>query len=496
MLRKIKNRADKSVMGIQTKLLIVFLLTIIIIFSVNIYVYMNLNQMMAQIDSVYASNANLNELQNTINRVQVCMTEYLNTKSSDAMEDYFRNAEKYRDLIGQLNGRVVADETLMMEKNIRKVSESYLVLTEQAIEYRRGRNVEKYKESYEKASQLYSYVDVGIYSLNNKRFGDNSKNYKVLMASMQKAEMMNILIFCLTGLMMMTLIGLVTQEITQPLRQLARTADRVAEGNLDVELVEVRTRDEVGVVAYAFNQMIESIREYIERLKRSMELERELKEKELLMETHLKDAQLKYLQAQINPHFLFNTLNAGAQLAMMEDAEKTYRYVQNVADFFRYSVKKDYGSVTLKEEIELVDSYLYILNVRFSGEIHFQKDVDDDLTNASIPAMTLQPIVENCVNHGIRGIDWPGKIALSVYEEDDLICVSIRDNGVGMSEEQIDRILSGRGIDQDPEKDSNGVGMDNVINRLKLYYGREDIIDITSAGKNLGTEVVIYIPID
>ncbi|MDO4332884.1 MAG: histidine kinase [Eubacteriales bacterium] len=495
MLQKIRNRSQKSAMGIQTKLLIVFLVTSVLIFSVNIYVYMNINRMMVQIDSVYASNANLNELQNTINRVQVCMTEYLNTKSSDAMEDYFRNAEKYRELIGQLNEKIVADETLLMEKNIKNISESYLEATEQAIEYRRGRNVEKYKESYEKASQLYSYVDVGIYSLNNKRFGDNSENYRELMTSMQKAEMTNILILCLTGLMTMTLIGLVTQEITQPLRQLARTANQVAEGNLEVELVEVRTRDEVGVVAYAFNQMIESIREYIERLKRSMELERKMKEKELLMETHLKDAQLKYLQAQINPHFLFNTLNAGAQLAMMEDAEKTYRYVQNVADFFRYSVKKDYGSVTLMEEIELVDSYLYILNVRFSGEIHFQKDVDEELTNASIPAMTLQPVVENCVNHGIRGIDWPGKISLSVYQENDTICVSIRDNGVGMPAEQVERILSGTGGGQDSDKDSNGVGMDNVINRLRLFYGREDVIDITSAGENMGTEVVIYIPI-
>ena len=150
--------------------------------------------------------------------------------------------------------------------------------------------------------------------------------------------------------------------------------------------------------------MVLSIQDYITRLRQSMETERQMQEKELRMEAHLKDAQLKYLQAQINPHFLFNTLNAGAQLAMMEDAEKTYEYIQNVADFFRYSVKKDYGSVSLEEEIKLVDHYIYIINVRFAGDIQYSKQIDNRLIKVSVPAMILQPLVENCVNHGIRGI--------------------------------------------------------------------------------------------
>ena len=133
-----------------------------------------------------------------------------------------------------------------------------------------------------------------------------------------------------------------------------------------------------------------------------MEIQQSLKEKELMMEAHLKDAQLKYLQAQINPHFLFNTLNAGAQLAMMEGADRTYDYVQNVAEFFRYNVKKGNETVTVREEIELVDNYIYILNVRFSGEIHYEKKIEESLLSIQMPGMILQPVVENCVNHGIR----------------------------------------------------------------------------------------------
>ena len=215
-----------------------------------------------------------------------------------------------------------------------------------------------------------------------------------------------------------------------------------------------------------------------------------------MMETHLKDAQLKYLQAQINPHFLFNTLNAGAQLAMMEDADRTYEYIQNVADFFRYNIKKNHDSVSLREELEMVDTYIYILNVRFSGEIHYEKNVDEDLEHISVPVMILQPVVENSVNYGIRDIRWEGKINLSVYRQDDFVYISIEDNGIGIEQDKIDKIMASELKESDVKGDSNGIGLDNVIGRLKLYYDRDDVFEISSPGHNKGTKVIIRIPLE
>ena len=212
------------------------------------------------------------------------------------------------------------------------------------------------------------------------------------------------------------------------------------------------------------------------------------------METHLKDAQLKYLQAQINPHFLFNTLNAGAQLAMMEGADRTYQYVQNMAEFFRYNVKKGDEIVTLREEIELVDNYIYILNVRFSGDIHYEKELDKNLLDIQMPSMILQPIVENCVNHGIREMAGEGKIKLYVYQIDDVACISISDNGKGMSRDVIRKVLSGTYREEELAAGSNGIGMDNVIARLKLFTETDDVISIISEGENMGTEVILYLP--
>jgi len=224
-----------------------------------------------------------------------------------------------------------------------------------------------------------------------------------------------------------------------------------------------------------------------------MEIQQSLKEKELMMEAHLKDAQLKYLQAQINPHFLFNTLNAGAQLAMMEGADRTYDYVQNVAEFFRYNVKKGNETVTVREEIELVDNYIYILNVRFSGEIHYEKKIEESLLSIQMPGMILQPVVENCVNHGIREMEGKGKIWLKVYQEEDVVCISVRDNGKGISPEKIEKILNGTYREEKHVGGSNGIGMDNVIARLKLYSEMDDVMSIYSDGENQGTEFVIYL---
>ncbi len=493
---RVKNSKKHIFISIQTKLLFIFLMIALIILGVNWYIYFNINKMITNIDKVYESNAMLNELQNGLTLIHRNMENFLDTRDTDAIEGYLRNEQEYRKQLENLNTRILNDETKIMEKNIYHMSQSYIEITDKAIEAKRGRNIAKYKEYYDSADELYGYINSYLYSLNNQQFQNNSENYEMLFSALKFSETSNLLILCMVSALNGILIILLTKGITNPLIELAKAADEVAKGTLDIQLSERRPRDEVGIVTDAFDQMVKSLKKYIVQLKKSMELESAMKERQLMMETHLRDAKLNYLQAQINPHFLFNTLNAGAQLAMMEGADRTYQYVQNVADFFRYNVKKNHDVVTLEEEIELIDHYIYIINVRFSGEIHFKKDIDEELIHAQIPSMTLQPVVENCINHGIRDISREKLIELSVYEERGGICVSIRDNGVGMSEEKIEKIMNRKLEENDLDDVINGVGLDNVIVRLRLFFEREDVIDITSAGTDMGTEVAIYIPLE
>ena len=180
---------------------------------------------------------------------------------------------------------------------------------------------------------------------------------------------------------------------------------------------------------------------------------------------------------------------------MMEGADKTTEFIENMADFFRYNIKKMNQDTTIGEEIQLVDNYIYILNVRFTGEIHFEKEVDDRVLDVKVPSMILQPIVENAVNYGIRNIGREGKIKLTVYQEEEFVYLSVWDNGVGMSSEKISQILSGELKEVDLRSNSNGIGLGNVIERLKLYTSREDVMEIKSAGRDEGTEFTMKVPV-
>ena len=489
-MRENKTRPANS---LQLKLSIIFIMASILIFIVNAMLVFGINTMTREMDSVYRDNLKLNELAEALADVQSNMTDYLNTKTSDSLERYYKSEQDYYKLVYELNNSVTGDTYDLMERNIRNMSNEYIQTTGFAIEAKRGRNVERYSAEFDKASRLYNYINTYINSLNNERFKSNSSNFSELLSAFRIFETISIVLMfgALVGSSVFV-IGF-TSSIIDPIRKLAKSADEVAKGNFEIETLEIRTNDEIGVVTKAFNKMVASIREYIEQIKENMEYERKMQEKELTIEATLKEAQLKYLQTQINPHFLFNTLNAGAQLAMMEEAEKTYDYIQNTAEFFRYNVREGNTTVKLADEISLIDHYIYILNVRFSGDIKYEKDIDESLTDIMMPSMILQPIVENSVNHGIKEMEGKGKITLRVYSEDDNVFISVKDNGIGMTQETIDKVLSGELTEEEKAAPvgAHGIGMDNVIKRLRLFTDREDSVSIKSEGEGKGTEVII-----
>ncbi len=480
--------------SMQIKLTASFLFTLVIILFMNLFMFININSMIARVDEVYVSNVNLNELSEALQVVQESMKGYLDTRSSDALDAYYRADQEYRELLEKLNTRITNNQMEITEKNIKEQSETYLKKVYETVQAKRGRNVEKYKAYYDEALEIYGDIQSCIYSLNNEKFKNNSDSYKMLVSSLRYMEIASTLILALIGCINLIMIFILTRSMTKPLIKLSRAANEVAAGNFDVAIEDTNTGDEIGIVTRTFQKMVESIPVYIQENKDSVERESRMKEKELLMESRMREAQLMTLQAQINPHFLFNTLNAGAQLAMMEGADKTTEFIENMADFFRYNIKKMKQDTTIGEEVHLVDNYVYILNVRFTGEIHYEKQVDPNVLNVRVPSMILQPVVENAVNYGIRDIDREGKIKLKVYQEKEFIYLSVWDNGTGMEEEKISQILKGELKEVDLKSNSNGIGLGNVIERLKLYTGREDVLDIKSEGKDQGTEFIIKVP--
>ena len=476
------------------KVLLAVVSIMLLMLVINIILYSQINKTIRRMDTVYSSNVDLTELSDSLSDVQEALYAYLSVKTSDSLENYYKSEQTYRNLLENLGNQISSNPTMLLERNIRKMSESYLALAEEAVSAKRGRNVEKYKELYDSSQNLYSYINTYIDELNSQQFRNNSANYQTLREALEYLEISSlVLMTVMMGIGILMLFG-ITKGMIEPLTNLAETANLVGQGNFNVKMPPTDSLDEVGIVTRAFNTMVESLEEYIIRTTRSMEKEQQMMERELLMKNHLKEAQLKYLQSQINPHFLFNSLNAGAQLAMLEDAEKTCIFVEKMADFFRYNVKKGLEDASLEEELAAVENYIYILNVRFAGEIHFTRQADERIMDCRVPSMILQPIVENAVNHGIRNIDWEGCIHLEIMEEEGRIFIRIRDNGKGMSQERIQEVLSGQAGDGEEQSDSTGVGMNNVISRLELYYNQKNLVEIRSRGENKGTEVILKLP--
>lgn len=483
---------------IRHKLIAVFLVTSMVAFMVNLFVYLSLNRMLSRIDMVYSTNMSLNEFADDIALMHAGLTGYLETKSTDDLEQYYKYSQEVYNKIQQFNDLPTDNILKLRERNIRKISESYITSAESAVRAKRGRNVQSYTRYYKECSEMYSEINTYIYSLNNETFRINSESFNTLIGSLRYSEMLCLSIFIIVSLMNVLLIVILTGTITKPLTSLSAKANEISVRNPEnVEPLEIYTEDEVGNVTRAFNKMLASIKEYIVKIREQMVTESAMKEKSLLMENHLKDAQLKYLQAQINPHFLFNTLNAGAQLAMVEGADRTGEYISNMADFFRYNVKKDNEQVKISEEIELVDSYIYIMNVRYSGEIKFRKDLEEDLLGVVMPSMIIQPIVENCVKHGIMDLeDRQKEIALYLYEEDGYATIEVSDNGNGMDEETIEKILAREPSSVSGEHtDEKSVGLANVLSRLDIFFDNREQVEIKSTIGE-GTRVIIRIPME
>ena len=481
-------------LSLEKKILLAVTVMTLTLFVSNIFIYLQVNKIAGRMDTVYVSNVNLSELSQALEHVQRSMGDYVSVKSSDSLESYYRSQQEYEDILERLNDKNLDQPGKLLEKNIRMMSETYLDITQDAVQAKRGRNVDRYKDAYENALTLYQYINMRISELNELQFRNNSASYQTLREALKYMEVFNMVILVIVMVAGLMVLRMLVKDMVTPLTSLARTADLVGQGNFNVKMPDTDSWDEIGIVTRTFNQMVGSLEEYVTKMKESAEKEQKLLEREFLMENHLKEARLKYLQSQINPHFLFNSLNAGAQLAMMEDAEKTCVFLDKMAEFFRYNVKKGLEDATVGDEIEAAENYIYIINVRFAGDIHFSESIDRNVLDEKMPSMILQPIVENAMKHGIRDMEGRGEIRLAVQGGRDHIRVSVKDNGRGMSQERIREVLEGRGRENAEEGDSTGIGLDNVVSRLELYYRKKGLVRIESRGQGLGTEVVIHIP--
>lgn len=252
-------------------------------------------------------------------------------------------------------------------------------------------------------------------------------------------------------------------SITRPIRKLSEVTDQVAKGNLDVRS-EVKGGVEVSMLSDSLNTMIDKINELLDQVTKE--------------QVRLRKAEFEVLQSQINPHFLYNTLDAITWLAESGEQKKVVSMVGSLSEFFRTALNGGRDIITIEEELQHVRSYLEIEQVRYQDILRYEISVPEELNKYLIPKITIQPLVENALYHGIKNKRGPGMILIKAKKEKDFFNIQIEDNGIGIEEERLeqvragirDKVLTGKDI----------YGLYNVNERIRLNFGEQYGIFIES----------------
>ncbi|GFN31504.1 sensor histidine kinase [Paenibacillus xylaniclasticus] len=276
----------------------------------------------------------------------------------------------------------------------------------------------------------------------------------------------------------------ISRSITRPVDALVKSAGLIAQGDLDAEPPQLERRDELGAITNAFRRMLGGLRE-------RAKLEQEQSEQRRL----LNELELRSLQSQIQPHFLFNSLNALSKLALLEGAERTSDLIVSLSSMIRYNLSRLDRPVTLREELRHVEAYMTIQQARFRERITFERNIDSNALSAPLPPLTLQPIVENAFVHGVEQMEHGAIITLNIKrEEDGSVRIAVTDNGKGMTEHARQELLNGKPPNETERRTkSAGIGMHNVFRRLELFYGTTGLVKIDSA-IGQGTRMTLTLP--
>jgi two-component system sensor histidine kinase YesM len=268
----------------------------------------------------------------------------------------------------------------------------------------------------------------------------------------------------------------ISAKISLPIKKLERQMKKVENGDFDINL-EVKGEDEVKHLSKSFNLMIARIKQLMSQII----IEQEAKRK----------SDFKALQAQINPHFLYNTLDSIIWMNENRNYEGVSTMVSALAKFFRVSISKGHEIISVSDEIDHVTSYLIIQKIRYKDKFDFTIEAQPEVLHKKTLKLILQPIVENSIYHGINQIQEKGEIKITAAIEANRIIYRISDNGYGIPPEVLKNIL-----DQESKSShSSGVGLKNVNERIKLCYGNEYGIKIESE-LDVGTTAIIEIPLD
>jgi two-component system sensor histidine kinase YesM len=411
----------------------------------------------------------------------ISVFKLLGNKNSEAKAILLFNLKSnyFLDIINKIrvssNGYValISDDGILFSKDDREIYDID------------GQVVEQLRENAGKSGSL------NVDSANGKKlfivYNSLSINNWVLAAVVpekditEKAEQIKYFSFAIIIVLVILssfLTVLFTESISKSIRYLSEQVKKFEKGDFNVKFKLPYSSNEIGVLARGLGSLVGSVKELLEKVKAEQEKKRL---KELLI-----------LQSQINPHFLYNTLGSIKHLIDMNENSKAGKMTAALTKFFMIGVNRGKEIISLREEIEHVNSYLFIQKMRYSKEFDFHINVDEEVLESKTMKLTLQPIVENSIYHGIKDKTALSQIMISGWKEENDVFIEVYDNGVGINPEKLDILM--KSIKSDKIDDIPiTYGLRNVNERLKLYFGEGYGINITSVEGEY-TSVLMKLP--
>ena len=294
--------------------------------------------------------------------------------------------------------------------------------------------------------------------------------------NMLKTRLFIVFVILLIIFIVILINSYISFRVTNPIRELEKSVKELEEGNLDADIYMGGSYE-----VQHLGKSVQDMKFRIKGLMQDIVSEHEEKRK----------SEFDSLQAQINPHFLYNTLDIIVWQIENEKQSEAVHTVTALARFFRLSLGKGKNIVTVRDEIDHVKNYLMIQHMRFKNKFDYEFDIAEDVLELPSLKLMLQPLVENAIYHGMEFMDGDGMIMVKAWRKEDELYLSVADNGLGMTEDKVEMILTGKSTSGNGR--GSGIGVKNVNERIKLYFGEAYGLTIDSEPDE-GTTVIIHLP--
>ena len=474
-------------LGLREKLMLLIIVFLSFFVLENAYIIRRDYVILSNYNEDNQNYSKISELKNTLAGNNAFLNDFFNEEVLETSEGF--NQSTLETLNGFNDTGYEAFEIIhVLENSVKSMNE---LLWIQAIanacdNYREEANKSIREQNngiivnQDQVNKMYRYINLYIDEFLAGTSETREDGVKDLFEEWKRSKNITIILLIVMIIMIYTGGSIFTGYITNNIKRIINLHEKVGTGDFVDIIMEENHDDEVGQLNQSFHDMQNNIKKHIDSLNEKAVMQQKLYEKELLnieMQKSLNETKYAMLQSQINPHFLFNTLNIISRKAMFKDSDEAVKLIKALSDLFRHSLVDVSKKVSLQQELDIINDYIYIQKARFGPRLNVE--IINGLTNGDmimVPPLILQPIVENAIIHGIEPLEEDGLLRIMVTESDDYVMVVIEDNGNGFVEDKVN-------------KDS--IGLKNVMQRME-YFCSKDCFSIHSDEN--GTKVNLMFP--